>query len=104
MAKWSGMVGYILNEEVYPGVIEEVSRDRPYRGDLLQNVMRTQSGDQVNDNITISNRISIVADQFAYENFHAIRYATFMKSKWKVNSVEVQRPRLILNLGGVYNG
>lgn len=104
MAKWSGMVGYILNEETYPGVIEEVSQDRPYRGDLLQNVVRTQSGDQVNDDITIGNSISIVADPFAFENFHAIRYVTFMKSKWKVSSVEVRYPRLILSLGGVYNG
>ena len=59
---------------------------------------------QINEDITIFNEISIIADQFAYENFHSMRYAEFMGAKWKIDSVEVQHPRLILSLGDVYNG
>ena len=59
--------------------------------------------DKLNDDVNISNEISIVADPFAYQNFHAMRYVEFMGAKWKISSVEVQYPRLILTVGGVYN-
>jgi len=71
---------------------------------LARNTRRYESADQVNDNLTIANEISIVADPYAYENFHAMRYVEFMGAKWKISNVEVQRPRLILTIGGVYNG
>ena len=57
-----------------------------------------------NDNLNINRQISIVADQFAYDNIGFIRYAEFMGSKWKVTSAEPQQPRIVLTLGGVYNG
>lgn len=75
-----------------------------YYGDLTHNTRRLQSAEQLNDNINVANEISIVADPFANENFHSMRYVEFMGAKWKVTSVEVQYPRLILTMGGVYNG
>jgi hypothetical protein len=63
-----------------------------------------QAGENLNDNMNINNRISILADPFAYQNFHTIKYINWMGAKWKVGSVEVQSPRLILAIGGVYNG
>ena len=78
--------------------------ERKYYGDLLRNSRRLQGSQQVNDDITISNQISILADPYAVQHFHAIRYAELFGTKWKVSSVEVQYPRLILELGGVYNG
>ena len=72
-------------------------------GDILQNHMRPQSDNKVNDNITISNQISIVADPFAISNFHNIKYVEYMGTNWKVTSVDVQYPRLLLTLGSVYN-
>lgn len=77
--------------------------ERRYYGDLTRNTRRLQSSGNLNDNVTISNQISIVADPFANENFHAMRYAEFMGTKWKIASVEVQYPRLILELGDVFN-
>ena len=65
------------------------------------------SGDiveHVNDNITISNEISIVSDPYALQNFHAIRYISWMGTNWKVSSVEVRYPRLILSIGDEYHG
>ena len=46
---------------------------------------------------------SIIADPFAYQNFHAMRYIEWMGAKWKITKVNVQSPRLILSVGGVYN-
>jgi len=104
MAKYYGKIGFVVVEETKPGVWKEIITERDYFGDLIRNTRRLQSANQVNDDITISNEISIVADPFARENFHAMRYAEYMGTKWKVTSVEVQYPRLILSVGGIYNG
>lgn len=104
MAKYCGEIGFVLTNETNPGVHEEKPIERLYFGDLNSNRRRLQSSGNLNDNVTISNEISIVADPFANENFHSIRYAKYMGAKWKVTDVNVQPPRLILTLGEVYNG
>ena len=101
--KWYGSIGFAELKETTPGVWTPEITERNYRGDLVRNTRRLQSTDQVNDDININNQISIVADPYANMNFHTIKYATFMGTKWKVSDVEVQYPRLILSLGGVYN-
>lgn len=104
MAKFFGAIGF--NEgtvETSPGVWEQQVVERQYYGDLIHNSRRLQTTDQLNDDINISNEISIVADPYANVNFHSIRYVEFMGAKWKVSNVEVQFPRLILTLGGVWN-
>lgn len=104
MAKWFGKIGYGETVETKPGVWTETITEREYYGDLIRNSRRLQtSSDKVNDDINISNQLSIVSDPYANENFHAMRYAEFMGTRWKVTDVEVQYPRLILTLGGVYN-
>lgn len=105
MAKFYGIIGYSETKEVSPGVWEEDITEREYYGDLLRNMNKFQSSEQLNDNINISNEVSIVADPYARDNFHLMRYICFNRSgaKWKVISVEVQFPRLILTVGGVYN-
>jgi hypothetical protein len=104
MAKFYGKIGYASTVETKPGVYEEQIVERSYYGDLVRNTRRLQSADKVNDDINISNEISIVADPYATNNFHTMRYAVFMGTKWKISNVEVSYPRLILTLGGVYNG
>lgn len=103
MGKWFGKVGYVWLNETTPGVYTEDITEREYYGDVVRNVRRLQSTDKVNDDINISNEISIVADPFAYTNFHYIRYVEFMGAKWKVTTAEVKYPRIHLTLGGVYN-
>ena len=104
MAKWYGKIGYAETVETKPGVWTEKTTERGNFGDLLRNSRRLQSTSSLNDNVNIANEISILADQFAYQNFHAMRYTEFMGTKWKISNVEVQYPRLILTLGDVYNG
>lgn len=104
MAKFFGVIGF--NEgtvETNPGVWEQQVVERQYYGDLIRNSRRLQSTDQLNDDINISNEISIVADPYANANFHSMRYVEFMGAKWKITNVEVQYPRLKLALGGVWN-
>lgn len=104
MAKWYGVIGYAETLETRPGIWEDKITERNYYGDVIRNSRRLQTTNQLNDNITVSNEISIVADPYANQNFHAMRYVEFMGTKWKIDNVTVQYPRLILSLGGVYNG
>lgn len=104
MARYCGKVGFAIDTEVRPGVWKNKIVDRTYYGDSFRMSSRLQDSGNLNDNVTISNEISIVADPFANENFLSIRYAEFMGVKWKVTNIEIQRPRLLMTLGGVYNG
>ena len=104
MAKYYGVIGYAETVETAPGVYEEQITERNYYGELVRNTSRFQVSDQVNDNVNIANEISVIADPFATQNFHAMRYVEFMGAKWKITNVEVRYARLILTIGGVYNG
>lgn len=104
MAKFYGKIGYGVTSEIRPGVWDETITERPYYGDVNKLSRRLESSDKIIDDIIISNEISILADPFAYENFHTMKYVEYMGAKWKINKVEVRFPRLTLVTGGVYNG
>lgn len=104
MAKFFGAIGYAVTSETKPGVYEEQIIEREYFGDVNRNIRKLENSEYLNDDINVSNEISIVSDPFANENFYSMRYAEFMGTKWKITSVEVKYPRLILTLGGIYNG
>ena len=104
MSKYFGKIGYGVTEETRPGVFEPRITEREYYGDIVRNVRRYENGGKVVDDLNINMTLSIVADPFAYQNFHQIKYAEYMGAKWKATSVEPQYPRLSITLGGVYNG
>lgn len=104
MAKFYGNIGYAETVEYEPGCWDERIVEYPYCGDLVRNTSKYQSSGGVNDNINISNDISIVADPYANNNFQHMKYVEFMGAKWKITNVRVEYPRLILTVGGVYNG
>lgn len=104
MAKFYGVIGYAVTKETAPGVWTEEIAEQSYYGDLTRNMRRLQDSGDLNDDINVANEISIVADPYANANFHSMRYVAFLGAKWKISKVEVQYPRLILTLGGVYNG
>lgn len=104
MAKFYGVIGYAETSETAPGVWAEGITERNYSGDVVRNSRRWQAGEGLNDNLTINNEFSIVADPYAYQNFHAMRYIKWMGASWKITNIDVQRPRLILTIGGLYNG
>lgn len=100
--KWFGEVGYAVEVDEGDGVYRNDIVTRNYYGDILRNSKQDASNQQINNNFRINNQISVVSDPFLMENFHKIVYVTFMGTKWKVASVDVQYPRLILSIGDVY--
>lgn len=103
MAKYYGEIGFIETVETTPGVWSEVVGHKDnYYGDTIELNSRWGSADKRNDDLEISNRISILGDPYAFENFAHIKYAAWMGAKWKVTAVSVEYPRLVLTLGGVY--
>ena len=101
--RYSGKVGYFETVETQPGYFEEKITTRPYQGDVVRTTKRNQLATNVNDNIMVSNSLSIVADPYAREHFFQIKCAWWQGTWWEVTSVEVQYPRLILELGGPSN-
>lgn len=104
MAKFYGEIGYGETIETAPGVYEESITEYMYYGDVIRNSRKLREGEPINNDLSVGNSISIVADAYANEHFHAIRYIKWAGALWTVSDVEVQRPRLLFRLGGVYNG
>jgi|SRR3954463_11282497 hypothetical protein len=105
MAKFYGPIGYGHSVETKPGVWDDVITERYYYGDIIRNTRQLQEGGEaVNSNFAVNNSISIIADAYASGHFFAIRYIKWAGALWTVSDVEVQSPRLILRLGGVYHG
>ncbi len=103
--RYYGKIAFRSTVETVPGIWEEEIIERPYYGEVLRNyrALHTESK-EVNDDISLRNHISIVADQFAYNHFQDMIYVEFMGTKWKAQDVEVVMPRLQITLGGEYNG
>ncbi len=102
--KYHGNLGFAEQKEIRPGIWKDTITERHYSGDVIRLSRNTQNSQNVNDDMVLSNQISIVADAFLNENLFALRYISWMNAKWKISSVEVQYPRLILTIGGVWNG
>lgn len=106
MNKWYGKIGFVkaIKQPGRGGVYREEAIEKSYYGDVLKNYVRLDSGQSINTNPTISNSISVVADSFALSNVHIMRYIEFCGALWEIKSIDVQTPRLILTIGGVWNG
>lgn len=104
MAKFYGKIGYADTQDDGHGVWTERIIEKEHQGDIIEDTRRYQQTANVNDNLVLSNKISITAVPFAVTNSHLIRYVVIMGTRWKVTSLEVKYPRIILTLGGVYNG
>jgi hypothetical protein len=105
MARFHGEVGYNNGTvEIRPGVWEEQVVEYTYYGDIVRNSRGLNDGESVNNDISVGNSISIVADAYAREHIFAMRYVKWQGALWTINEVVVERPRLLLRLGGVYNG
>lgn len=105
MAKFYGKIGFVKTEDQGDGVWVEKPIEREYVGDVVKNNRRWDTpSDQINDNLNLNNTISIISDDFAINNMSFIKYVEWMGSFWDISTIEIQRPRLILTIGGVYNG
>lgn len=103
MAKYYGHIGFAtpISDE-RPGVTYDDIVERPYYGEIIRNARRVQSGDKVNEDLTLSNQISLLLDPYLTKNYYNIRYLTFMGAKWRVTNIEMRYPRMIIDIGGLY--
>ena len=103
MPKFYGKIGFAEMAETKPGVWEEIIVERNYYSEVTRNTRKLVASSHLNDNVSVNNEISIIADPYAKQNFHSMRYAEFLGTIWEITSIEEHFPRLILSLGGVYN-
>lgn len=106
MARFSGEIGYGESHEDPPGsdIWKDTIVERSYFGDVVRNTRRLEPGEQANPSITLGNSFSVVMDEYLTEHYHNIKYLRWEGVLWTVTSVQVQRPRLIIDIGEVYNG
>lgn len=104
MAKFSGLVGYGVQVETYPGVWETENKITSMRGDVIRQNANIVNSGGVNDDITLNHRVSLIGDPYAFDNYFNLKWIEIHGRKWSVSSVEVQRPRIIVTLGGLWNG
>lgn len=104
MARFHGTIGFVQSVETVPGVHKKVATEYQYTGDVLRDSHAYEKGESLNDNLNINNRFSIVANDFALLNVEFMQYITWMGSRWKITNAVFERPRIILTIGGVYNG
>lgn len=102
MAKYYGNIGFAIQEETRPGVWEDVIEKRPYKGDILHIGRNWGTSDNINDNPVLTNRFSVISDTYLYAHIPAMRYLEYLGSKFKITSVEIRRPRVVISVGGVY--
>ena len=105
MARYHGKVGFVIyGDDQVTGIADEQAVERTFYGTVLEHSRRWQTSDMVTDDLKLSNQISITADDFSYKHASSIRYCEFMGQLWTVTDIRIKRPRIILTLGGVYNG
>lgn len=104
MSKFYGKIGFVKDMEVTPGVWQHVTTERNYYGDVIRLDRRWDKANEVNDHITLSEEINIVADTYLLDNLSYIKYVEVYGSKWKVSTITPAYPRIRLALGGEYNG
>lgn len=101
--KFCGSIGFIKQEEIEAGIYGDVVAEKNYYGEVLQNFRKWKSSDKVNDDIVLTNKLSVIADSFMTENLGAMKYVVYLGQKWKIDSAEIEYPRIVLTLGGLYN-
>lgn len=104
MARFSGLVGYVVQQETTPGVWTPVENPRKMKGDIIRQSSSNSSSGNLNDDVTLNHRISLIGDAYAFDNYFNIKWVKIDTMKWKVVNIEIERPRIIVSLGGVWNG
>lgn len=104
MAKFSGLVGCVTQSETSPGVWSSVENTTMMKGDIIRQSASSQNGDKVNSDITLNHRVSLIGDAYSFGNYYNFKWIEIDGLRWEISSIEIQRPRLIVTLGGVWNG
>ncbi len=104
MAKYAGLVCYVTQEEKVPGVWTPLENPVLMKGDIIRQSSNYQDNGKINSDISLNHRVSLVGDAYAFDNYYNIKWIMLDGRKWEVTSVEIQRPRIIVSIGGLWNG
>lgn len=104
MAKFAGLVGYVTQEETVPGVWVPVENPKQMRGDVIRQNVNIRDNGKINGDVSLQHRVSVIGDAYAFDNYYNIKWIMLDGMKWEVTSIEVRRPRIIVSIGGLYNG
>lgn len=104
--RFFGKIGYgesqqnMDSPDVWEDVITEVDRG----GDVIRAGTNLDPSENVVNDLKVNNAISVVADPTLIAHFRNIRFVEWDGVCWTVTAVQVSPPRLILNIGEIYNG
>lgn len=104
MAKYAGNVCYVTEVESPPGVWRKEETVVRMYGDILRTASVFQGAERINKNITLQNRISLLANSIGMSNFYNIQWIEYLGTKWEVTLIDIVSPRIIVTLGGIWNG
>jgi hypothetical protein len=109
MARFTGLVGYVTQEESVPGVWSQSETPKMMKGDIIRQSITNGKGDRVadsgkvNDDVSLGHRVSLIGDAYAFANCFNMKWVQINGIKWSISSIEMQRPRIIVSLGGMWN-
>jgi hypothetical protein len=104
MNRYSGVIGIRRPPvEVEPGIFEDVIEEVAITGSIYRRPARWAIGETAQDTLQMNQVISVVAPENIQNSLDGIVYATYQGRRWAVRSIEYNRPRLELSLGGTYN-
>jgi hypothetical protein len=104
MTKYAGLVGYVTQEETVPGVWSSVETPLIMKGDIIRETSSSQDDGKVNSNISLNHRVSLIGGAYSFKNYYFMKWIEIDGRKWEISSIEIQRPRIIVTLGGLWNG
>lgn len=97
------MVGYVNQKETSPGVWSPVETFTTMKGNVIRQNASNRDGDKMNDDISLDHRVSLLGDAYAFDNYYNLKWIQIEGRKWEISSVEIERPRIIVSLGGLWN-
>ena len=102
MSRFSGKLGFVMTQETEEGVWLENFVELSAKGTIRSLYVRNDNNTTVNTNLRLTNEISILLDSKIQTYLETLKYVVYKGSKWEVQSIGVNYPRLTINLGGLY--
>lgn len=102
MSRFSGKLGFVMTRETEEGVWFEDVVEIPVKGTIRSLWVRNDNNASVNTDLRLTNEISVLMDTKIKTHLETLKYVVWKGSKWEVQSIGVNYPRLTINLGGLY--
>lgn len=102
MSRFSGKLGFVITRETEEGVWLEDFVELPVKGTIRNLYVRNDNSSSANTNLRLTNEISVLMNSNIETYLETLKYVVWKGSKWEVQSIGANYPRLTINLGGPY--